>query len=270
MKADKLSSSLHHHSSGLYIVFQPQIDITSGKTIGAEALCRWHHPRIGLIPPSFFIPMLDARGHSSTLFFLILDACLDMNQKLSSIGIQLQFSINASPLLFLDDRWIERLQNTVTERVVHPKHITLEMLESGSVNDTSALRRSVQYLITEGYNVAIDDFGTGSSNDILLADIPFNKLKLDRSFVASIDKDDRYATICRHQIELAKSLNIECIAEGVETIAQKRALLEGGCTIGQGYLWAPPIPSSFFFNEMAWMPKLHINGYQGVRHDLVQ
>ena len=70
--------------------------------------------------------------------------------------------------------------------------------------------------------------------------------------------------------DVGELVSLKGIAEGVETVAQKRALLDGGCTIGQGYLWAPPIPSSFFFNEMAWMPKLHINGYQGVRHDLVQ
>lgn len=270
MKADKLGSSPHHHNSGLYVVFQPQFDIASGKLIGAEALCRWHHPRLGLIPPSLFIPKVDALGHSGTLFFIVLEACLDMDQKLSELDIQLQFGINASPLLFLDDRWIEHLQETVKERVAHPKNITIEMLESGPFDDLRALRGSVHHLITEGYNVAIDDFGTGSSNDMLLADIPFNKLKLDRSFVASIDKNDRHSIICRHQIELAKSLNIECIAEGVETIAQKRALLECGCNIGQGYLWAPPIPSSYFFNEMAWMLKLQINGLQGVRHDLPQ
>lgn len=235
---------------GFTVVIQPQFNIASGNPVGAEALCRWRHPRGGMIAPDDFIPRLEALGHLETLFFFVLDRCLGVQRYLVNHGISMVIGINASAQTLCKPGWFERFEARVAINGISPRSLIIELTESCPVPDMCELAITLNRLRLRGYGVAIDDFGIGIASLELLADLPFTQMKLDRSFVSAIAEDNQRAVICRSQIKLAHDLGLECVAEGVETEVQRESLLGLGCEIGQGYLWSHPKSERVFLFDI--------------------
>ncbi|CAM3180321.1 EAL domain-containing protein [Cupriavidus taiwanensis] len=230
----------------LLVMLQPQYDIASGRLAGAEALVRWRHPEHGLVAPDQFIPQLEALDAADPVFFLVARQCLAALQRLRAAGVGIAMGLNASAQTLCRPGVLESFDALVGASGVPRQALTVELTEGYPVPDTLALSVALNRLRLLGYGVAIDDFGVGIATLKLLADLPFTQLKVDRSFVAEVDGHGQRATICRSMIALARELGLECVAEGVETDAQRAALLALGCPLGQGYLWSAPKPAEAF------------------------
>ncbi|MDF3834774.1 EAL domain-containing response regulator [Cupriavidus basilensis] len=235
---------------GFAVVLQPQVNISTGKLVGAEALCRWKHSPVGRIAPDKFIPRLAALGHLEALFFLVLGRCLGVQQHLINCGMSIPIGINVSAQTLCNPGWFERFETEVGSSGVTPKFLIIEVTEDGPIPDMCQLAITLNRLRLRGYGVAIDDFGVGIATPTLLADLPFTQMKLDRSFVSALAENNQRTAICRSQISLARDLELECVAEGVETEKQRDALLDLGCEIGQGYLWSRPKSEAAFLSDV--------------------
>lgn len=231
---------------GLLVMLQSQHDIASGRLAGAEALVRWRHPGHGLMQPDQFIPRLEALDAADPVFFFVAQQCLQAQQRLRAAGIEIPLSINASAQTLCRPGVVEQFDALVGISGVPRQTLTVELTEGHPVPDPLALSVAMNRLRLMGYGVAIDDFGVGIATLKLLADLPFTQLKLDRSFVAEIDHPGPRAAICRSMIGMALDLGLECVAEGVETDAQRGALVALRCPLGQGYLWSAPRPVEAF------------------------
>ncbi len=226
--------------------WQPQHDIASARLAGAEALVRWRHPEHGLVQPDLFIPRIEALDAADPVFFFVTRQCLAAQQRLRAAGIDIALGINASAQTLCRPGVLEAFDALVAASGVPRQSLTVELTEGYPVPDTLVLSVVMNRLRLLGYGVAIDDFGVGIATLKLLADLPFTQLKVDRSFVADVDGHGQRATICRNMIGLARELGLECVAEGVETDAQRAALLALRCPLGQGYLWSAPTPAEVF------------------------
>ncbi|MFJ4292055.1 EAL domain-containing protein [Cupriavidus sp. NPDC089707] len=234
---------------GLLVMLQPQHDLASGRLAGAEALVRWRHPLHGLLRPDAFIPRLEALDAADTVLEFVVRQCLAAQQRLQAAGIDITLGINASAQTLCRPGVLEQLDTLVAASGVSPRALTVELTEGYPVPDMVALSVALNRLRLMGYGVAIDDFGIGIATLKLLADLPFTQLKLDRYFVAQIDGHGQREAICRHMIAMARDLGLECVAEGVETEAQRAALSALRCPLGQGYLWSAPKPIDAFIAE---------------------
>jgi EAL domain-containing protein (putative c-di-GMP-specific phosphodiesterase class I) len=235
--------------TGLLVMLQPQHDIASGRLAGAEALVRWRHPEHGLVPPDRFVPQLEALDAADPVFFFVARQCLAALQRLRAAGIDIAIGVNASAQTLCRPGVLESFDALVAASGVPRQALTVELTEGYPVPDALALSVAMNRLRLLGYGVAIDDFGVGIATLKLLADLPFTQLKVDRSFVAEVDGHGQRATICRNMIGLARELGLECVAEGVETDAQRAALLALRCPLGQGYLWSAPKPADAFIAD---------------------
>ncbi|MDF3835966.1 EAL domain-containing response regulator [Cupriavidus basilensis] len=243
-------------SGAIFIMLQPQFRIGSGELAGAEALCRWRHPDLGLIRPDLFIPRLEALGEADAVFHLAGRQCLTVQQQLLARGVRIPLSINASAQTLCRPGVLDAFDAMVEASGMPRQLLIIELTEGYPVHDTRALSISLNRLRLLGYGVAIDDFGIGIATLKLLADLPFTQIKLDRSFVVAVPGNSQRAAICRNVINLARDLKLECVAEGIETPAQRDALLALGCDLGQGYLWSPALPPDMFVAETLgrWTP----------------
>lgn len=246
---DDLLAAMGHGplpGGAFHIEWQPQFDIVTGRLTGAEALCRWHHPVLGPIRPDLFIARLEALHAADAILFLATDRCLALHQRLLAAGIEIPLGVNASAQTLCQPGVLERFEDMVAHARLPRRLLTIELTEGFPVADPMALSVALNRLRVLGYGVAIDDFGVGIATLKLLADLPFTQIKLDRSFVSSVDTESQRTVICRTMIRLALDLGLECVAEGIETEAQRAALQKLGCRLGQGYLWSRPLALNAF------------------------
>ena len=225
----------------LYIEYQPQFNLASRDIIGAEALVRWRHPELGIISPSDFIPLAEESGLIIDIgHFVMREACRQA-KRWHDQGHRLHIAVNVSYVQFVRNNLLKLVKDTLGETGLDAQYLELELTESILVSDPENVLSVVQLLRNLGVFLSIDDFGTGYSSLSYLKRFSVHKLKIDQSFVRDIlvDKDD--AIIVSAIINLAKSLEIECIAEGVETEAQANKLQEMGCQQIQGYWLGRPL-----------------------------
>ncbi|WP_454721131.1 MULTISPECIES: EAL domain-containing response regulator [Cupriavidus] len=233
----------------IFIMLQPQFHIESGKLAGAEALCRWRHPSLGLVRPDLFVPRLEMLGKADAVFQLAGQQCLAVLRQLLARGVRIALSINASAQTLCQPGVVDAFDAMVEASGMPRQLLIIELTEDFPVPDARALSIALNRLRLLGYGVAIDDFGVGIATLKLLADLPFTQVKLDRSFVVALPGNNQRAAICRNIINLARDLKLECVAEGIETPAQRDALQALGCDLGQGYLWSPALPPDMFVAE---------------------
>lgn len=229
----------------LSVLYQPKVDFHTRKIIGAEALLRWHNPKLGQVPPSQFIPLAEQTGLIHPIGNWILkEACLQTlkwhNQGFEDLTIAVNFS--AHQLNSAD--FIGKIAQATVEIGLDPKWLELELTESLLMENVEKALLVFKMLKTMGVQVAIDDFGTGYSSLSHLKKFPADYLKIDQSFVKNIkdsmtESDDK--TIVITIITMAKQLGIKLIAEGVETEEQFEFLKDSGCDLAQGYLFSPPV-----------------------------
>lgn len=229
------------------LYYQPQFDLRSGAIIGAEALIRWRHPEMGLVPPVRFIPVAEKFGLIVEIGAWVLsDACRQaMLWRGEGLG-DLKVSVNLSPVQFRRGDIDRVVLHALDESGLPPQRLELELTESLLIVESGGLSDSLRRLRSLGVSFAIDDFGTGYSNLGYLKRFDVEKLKIDQSFVRRLTEDVHDEAIVRAIIQMANSLNLTTIAEGVEDAATLARLAELGCGEGQGYHWAKPLPAREF------------------------
>jgi len=228
----------------LVVYYQPLVSLLDNRIFGFEALVRWNDPDRGLVPPADFLPVAEETGLIVPIGAWILrTACAQMKRWLDQGCRFEQIAVNISARQFRAPAFVANIIRTLDDTGLAPRNLELEITEDvlmGSDDTTLATLTTIRGL---GVRLAIDDFGTGYSSLAYLKRLPVNKLKLDRSFVQDLQTDPASRAIVTTVVALAKSLGHEVLAEGIETDEQRAILVASGCILGQGYLFAPPVPA---------------------------
>ena len=223
--------------------YQPIIDARSREIVGAEALVRWHHPEHGLIAPARFIPLAESSGLIVPLGKLVLDrACKDAMSWPPGIKV----SVNLSAIQFREASLFDVVMNALLELGLPPARLEVEVTESILLGNESDYAGLLHRLKNNGISIALDDFGTGYSSLRYLKQFPFDKIKIDRSFIVDVEHDEGSMAIISAIIGLARGLNMTTTAEGIETERQFEILRAAGVTLAQGYLFGRPTPVAEF------------------------
>ncbi len=238
----------------LRIVLQSQFD-ASARLIGAEALLRWEHPDMGPVSPAQFIPIAESTGLILPIGQMVLDrACQCLKEWESREETSnLSMSVNISARQFHQPEFIEQLDQTIERLAIRPSRLILELTESVVLENLELARQRMDRIRDLGIQLALDDFGTGYSSLSYLKRLPFDQLKIDRSFINDMEADEDSAAIVRTIVGMGQALKLQIVAEGVESQHQWRSLREAGCTGFQGFLFARPEPMD------QWSPKPEAN-----------
>lgn len=242
-----LESSLHQAISGrqLRVYYQPQVELSTGRIIGLEALVRWQHPELGLLTPDRFLPVaLNAGLMAGIDEFVLNQSCRQMQQWLDA-GFALQhIAVNMSGSWLERGQVVDNVKQALARNGLHARYLELELTETEAMRHSETNLQRLDDLRQLGISLAIDDFGTGYSSLMRLKRLPVNRLKIDRAFVSELPHDPDDAAIARAIIALGLSLNRELTAEGVETREQASLLADMGCHNAQGYLYSRPLPAA--------------------------
>jgi len=221
--------------------YQPQVSLTDGRVLGAEALLRWRDPELGEISPGRFIPVAEASGFIVAIGDWVLSQAVRQAVLWHQRGLAIPIAINVSALQFQQSHFVERVANVLAVSGLPPHLLELELTESILVLDADEALRRLEALAHLGLRLSIDDFGTGYSSLAYLKRFPIDKLKIDRSFVSGLPADDSDAGIVQAILQMARALRLKVVAEGVETEAQRVFLRDRGCDQYQGFLFAPAL-----------------------------
>lgn len=231
----------------LTMVFQPVVDLDAGRIIGAEALMRWTHPKLGAVSPARFIPIVESLGLSDSYGLWSLNtACREASRWRGAGAKDVKVAVNLSARQLLDPHLSTKVARTLTRHGLPPQALELELTETAAMADGERTLRLFSGLRALGVSLAIDDFGSGYSSLSYLKNLPFDKLKIDREFVCGADSRRDSRAICRALIELCRGLDLQVLAEGVETEAEVATLRSLGCHIFQGYHFSRPLPTDEF------------------------
>ncbi len=261
-----LVSELRHaiEHNELVVYYQPKVDMLQKQTSAAEALVRWQHPEKGMIRPDLFIPAAEESGviHSFTQW-LFDDVCRQI-MTWQSQGLDVRVSLNLAPRNLLETDLVERLHQAIQKQNIPPSLLMVEITERGLMADPQQTIRMLKKIRALGVGVSIDDFGTGHSSLAYLKDFPANELKIDQRFVRGLHDDKRAATIVALIVKMASALNMQVIAEGVETSDEWGCLQQMGCAHAQGFLMGRPMPAEEF---ASWLQASPWNAGQALRND---
>jgi len=225
----------------LKLEYQPMVDVKTGRIFCAEALVRWYHPDYGQVPPEEFIPLAEQTGCIRALTLWVIDRALAQVKQWSLIGLDLRISINLSVRSLQDRGLPAQVQKLVDRHCVAPARVILEITESAIMSDPMTARRVMRRLSNMGFHLSIDDFGTGYSSLAYLKQLPVDEIKIDKSFVSRMDRDENDAVIVRATIDMAHNLGLKVVAEGVESTDVWDLLDVLGCDTAQGYYIRPPL-----------------------------
>jgi len=228
------------------LFYQPQISAANGAVVGAEALLRWEHPRLGVIAPGAFLSMLEDSPAITAVGAWVCEEACRQAREWELLGFQLQMAVNVSTRQLTDENLPVLLKNLVAHYGLDTGCIKLEVTESMLTQDIEKAASVLRSLQQEGFRIALDDFGTGYSNLSYLRRFPITAIKIDRSFVQEIEQDRRCLDIVNGVIAFAKSLKLSVICEGIETEAQAAAIRSTECDVLQGYLIGKPMRASDF------------------------
>jgi EAL domain-containing protein (putative c-di-GMP-specific phosphodiesterase class I)/CheY-like chemotaxis protein len=222
-------------------LFQPKVELASGKVVGVEAFVRWQHPRYGQVAPPAFIPVLEAGGHMETLTWAVIAksvaACRDWHDR----GLLLSVSINLSATSLSEPGLAEKILAHIAEHGIDTQYVNFEITELIAMTDVPVCLENLARLRMKGFGLSVDDYGTGHSNMQQLLRIPFLDLKIDRSFVAGASQNKAMGIALASCLDLARKLHRNSVAVGVETREDWDLLRELGCTHAQGYYIARPM-----------------------------
>lgn len=227
--------------------YQPQVNAQSGKFSGMEALVRWRHPQLGLIPPNDFIPIAEDTGLIIPLGEWVLQTACQQNAAWQRAGLPaLSVSVNLSLRQFQQANLVETVNQTLAETGLKPEYLELELTESSIMNDAERTIETLHRLKQLGIKISLDDFGTGYSCLSYLKTLPLDVLKIDRAFVRNVTTDIKDAAIVKTIVALSRNLKLRTIVEGVETEEQFNVLSNLGCNDFQGYLFSKPVRAESF------------------------
>lgn len=242
----KLSDALEAGDLELY--YQPKISLDTRKTVGAEALIRWHDPVLGEVPPDVFIDVAEKTGLiTDVTYFAIQRACHQLHEwKESAAGLTL--AVNTTPSAIRDFEIIDVLKIATNIWNIEPKAVVLEVTENALMVDPKTSHRVLTGIRKLGAGVSIDDFGTGYSSLAYLKELPADELKIDRSFVMNMLTDPKDYKIVEHAVSLAKSFGLRVVAEGVANAEMMNVLWALGCDYAQSYYVCEPLPADEFLS----------------------
>lgn len=237
-------------AAGEFAVYvQPQFFLDDGSLAGVEALCRWDSPDLGLLMPDRFIPQFERNGFIADLdFFMLERTCrlYPLTAQTKPGGGPVHVAVNFSRVTMLQNDFVERFERLVGRFDFPPAFLHVEVTESALTADDQALVGILSELRRHGFPIAMDDFGTGYSSLSLLRNMPIDVLKIDRSFLSASEDDERSRRVLEHVLALANDLGIDTVCEGIETAEQADLLRRLGCSIGQGFHLARPMPLGEF------------------------
>ena len=243
--------------------FQPVVRMQAApaltRIVGAEALLRWQHPTEGMIPPATFIPVAEQCGLMDPIGLWVLRAGCRQLRLWDEAGLPaLRLAVNLSAGQFADRRLVATIGDALAGEGMSANRLEIEMTESAAMQDRDTTRRVFSDLHALGATVAIDDFGTGYSTMSHLRDLRFDTLKIDREFVRGIEASRSGRAICKALIELANGLDIEVLAEGVETAEEVQQLRSQGCGLFQGFYFGRPMPEADFHAMLRAKPEAKV------------
>jgi diguanylate cyclase (GGDEF)-like protein len=228
----------------LAVHYQPVVRMTDGRATGFEALVRWNHPERGLVPPGEFIPLAEETGAITGIGRWVLREALRQGAAWSTAtGSRLRMAVNLSPRQFSDGDVVADVTAALDESGFPASQLTLEVTESVLMRDVESVVAQLETLRGMGVRIAIDDFGTGFSGLSYLRHLPADIIKIDRSFVTDLPASRSAATLITSIVELARTMGLDVVAEGVETEDQRMTLADLDCGLAQGYLFARPEPA---------------------------
>lgn len=231
----------------LAVYYQPQIDLHSGRVVGAEALVRWHHPERGLVPPDKFIPLAEETGIITPLGEWVLSTACMQNKVWQSQGFPaIPIAVNVSLRQFQQKDFAGTVVRIIEETGIDPRYLELELTEGHLAEDAEEAIKILTLLKAKGISVSIDDFGVGYSCLSQLRRMPVDTLKIDRCFVQDMVNDPEDAAVAETIIKLGHSLDLRIVAEGVEDAEQIDYLRRKGCDVAQGYFYSKPLPAAEF------------------------
>jgi diguanylate cyclase (GGDEF)-like protein len=269
-KRQSLEESLRRSivDGDLRVYYQPIYDLTRGRIIGSEALVRWQHPELGLLPPGEFLPIAEETGLILPIGTWVLQTACAQCAEWSRAGHGgLRVSVNVAAQQFLDPGFADHVRAALESGGLPAALLELEIVEGSLLQDVNATVETLARLKDLGVRIAVDDFGTGYSALAYLKQLPLDVLKIDQSFVQSVTTDPADATITETIVKLAAGLNLTTIAEGVETFEQLLLLGSYGCKRMQGYLFGKPVPPETFLSWLENPPFRWLQGSDAPRGD---
>ena len=234
----------------LQLHYQPKVDARRGQIRGVEALVRWDHPERGFIGPAVFIPVAERFGLITAIGNWVIDEACRQLEEWADEGVRMRVAVNFSVHQLRDKNLVGRIGTALERHHVEPSQFMCEITESIAMEDVRTTRSSFEELAKIGVFLAIDDFGTGYSSLSYLRQLPARQLKIDRSFIDDIEESADARAIVGAIIQVARSLNLTVVAEGVETEGQRDLLIDMGCDELQGYLYARPMSAG---SLLAWI-----------------
>lgn len=222
--------------------FQPKVNIRRGTLVGAEALMRWRHPDRGIVPPSAFIPVMEENGLISEVTFTLIEASLGHCRRWLDAGLDVPIAINVSVESLGDMGLPDRLAALVNAARLSPHSMTIEITETVAMRDLGRSLETLARCRMKGFKLSIDDYGTGFSSMQQLTRLPLSELKIDQVFVTGASDSGMLQALIDTSVTMAKRLNLETVAEGVETAEDWDVVARLGCGTAQGYLIAKPMP----------------------------
>jgi diguanylate cyclase (GGDEF)-like protein len=230
----------------LVLHYQPQLDLRTGEVLAVEALIRWNHPRLGLLPPDSFLPVAEEAGLMQAITRWVLKTAISQCASWRATGRALTVAVNVSPRNLLEPGFVDSIRSELDLRGVPAHMLVIEITENNVIEEFDTSRRIIEELQDLGIMVSIDDFGSGVTSLTYLSNLSVRELKLDRSFIVGIAGGDRERELelVRSTIELGHSMGLRIVAEGIEDTATLQLLTELGCDLAQGYCISRPQPAS--------------------------
>lgn len=235
----------------LSLVYQPKIELRSGRVVGAEALLRWQHPQLGMISPAEFIPLAEASGDILRIGEWVIDSAIQQLEQWFDADLlpgDFSLAVNVAPLQLTQSDFARNLLARLELSSLPQGALEIEITESGLMRNVDLAREQLQQLARAHVPVAIDDFGTGHSSLANLKTLPVSVLKIDRAFVSGMHSDPQDLRLVETVIDMARNFRCHTVAEGVERREQADLLLALGCQIAQGYLYSPPLKAERFLD----------------------
>jgi EAL domain-containing protein (putative c-di-GMP-specific phosphodiesterase class I)/CHASE2 domain-containing sensor protein len=230
----------------IWVAYQPKLHIGEGRIVAAEALVRWTHPRRGEIYPDAFIPYLEGSGHILDLTLCVLDRAMEAAKSWQQTGRTINVAVNVSAPLLTKPAFVQAVEERMGDGRLAPELLTLEITESAALDDHELALAGMRHFAQLGIRLSVDDYGTGQSTLSYLKHLPAREIKIDKSFVLSIEENRSDQAMVRSTIGLAHELGFDVVAEGVETEAILKLLSEFGCDYAQGWHIGRPMPEDRF------------------------
>jgi EAL domain-containing protein (putative c-di-GMP-specific phosphodiesterase class I) len=228
----------------LHVEYQPVVRLPAGEIVGVEALARWDHPERGPIPPDEFVPIAEESGLIGALGTWVLSTACDQAAAWLAAGRPLDLAVNVSAKEVIDPDWLPRLEAALTSSGLPPDRLIIELTEGVFVDRPEAARNTLETVRELGVRVALDDFGTGYASLSYLRSLPFDTLKIDRSFVAGLPDDEDGCALVEAVLAIARRFRLDVVAEGVETVSQSELLANLGCGLAQGWHFGRPVTAA--------------------------